>query len=111
MYIRHAFFKGEIISGMEENFHGHWRQNLVSLWSSFPNLLELHVMREVESDEDNNPFPLGISMKFSSIDHMEQALKSEVRYKSKETSKKLFEMFDGVVFHTVFAVDQFEPIN
>ena len=111
MFIRCAFFKGKIISGMEEGFHAHWRENLVPLWSAFPHLIELRVLREVESDDPESPFPLVMAMKFQSRDHIQEALNSPTRWKSKETSKKLFEMFDGGVIHTVFAADQFDPIS
>ena len=50
-------------------------------------------------------------MKFESRDHIQEALNSPTRWESKEASKKLFEMFDGGVIHTVFAADQFDPIS
>ncbi len=109
MFIRCAFFKGKIKPGMEEAFHAHWQENLVPLWSAFPKLLELRVLREVESDDPDSPFPLTMAMKFASRADIDEALASPTRWASKETSKKLFEMFDGHVIHTVFAADQFDP--
>ena len=94
---------------MEEEFHSYWRQNLVPLWSALPHVLELTVLREVESDDPESPFPLVMAMKFASRDNIEEALASPARWASKEASKKLFEMFDGDVIHTVFAADQFDP--
>ena len=111
MFIRCAFFKGKILQGEEQKFHTHWRNNLVPLWSAFPNLTELSVMREVESDDVNNAFPLVMSMKFKTRDNIKEALASPVRWESKETSKKLFEMFDGGVIHTVFDASQFAPAS
>lgn len=111
MFVRCAFFKGHIKAGMEDAFHAHWRENLVPLWSAFPNLLELRVMREVESDDPESPFPLVMAMKFENRDHIAEALASPTRWESKEVSKKLFEMFDGHVIHTVFAADQFDPMS
>ena len=111
MFVRCAFFKGEIIPGSEESFHAHWQENLVPLWSAFPNLIELRVLREVDSDDPSNPFPLVMAMKFSTREDIKKALASAVRWKSKETSKKLFEMFDGHVIHTVFEVSQFDPLS
>ena len=109
MFIRCAFFKGTIISGNEEAFHDHWEKNLVPLWNSFPKLLELRVMREVESDDAKNPFPLVMVMKFASREDITEALESSVRRESKKISKKLLEMFNGHVIHTVFATNQFDP--
>lgn len=109
MFIRCAFFKGKILAGMEDAFHAHWQDNLVPLWSAFPKLLELRVLREVESDDPDSPFPLTMAMKFATTEDIKEALASPTRWESKETSKKLFEMFDGHVIHTVFAADQFDP--
>ena len=109
MFVRCAFFKGKIKPGMEEAFHAHWREYLVPLWSAFPHLLELRVLCGVESDDAESPFPLVMAMKFASRVHIAEALDSPTRWASKETSKKLFEMFDGHVIHTVFAADQFFP--
>ena len=110
MFIRCAFFKGTITQGKDTEFHAHWQNNLVPLWSTFPNLLELRVICEVESDDPRNPFPLVMAMKFASREDIKEALNSPARWESKEVSKKLFEMFDGSVIHTVFNAVQFDPI-
>ena len=53
-------------------------------------------------------FPLVIKADVQgSVEAITQALASEVRYTSREVSKGLLEMFDGSVFHTVFAAEQF----
>ena len=110
MFVRCAFFKGKIIEGKESEFHKHWQENLVPLWSAFPNLLELRVMREVESDDPENPFPLVMAMKFASREDIKEALESSTRWESKEVSKKLFEIFNGGVIHTIFKTEQFDPV-
>ena len=111
MFIRCAFFKGKIKDGMDDVFHSHWRENLVPLWSSFPNLIELRVLREVESDDPESPFPLVMTMKFACREDIETALASPTRWQSKEVSKRLLELFDGHVIHTVFSADQFDPFS
>ena len=110
MLIRCAFFKGTILQEYEESFHTHWQENLVPLWSAFPHLIELRVMREVESDNSENPFPLVMAMKFNSKEDIKEALNSPTRWKSKEVSKKLLGMLNGSVIHTVFDTKQFSPI-
>ena len=81
---------------------------MVPLWSAFPNLLELRVLRDIESDCADSRFPLVMAMRFESRNHIEEALASSTRSDSKETSKKLFELFEGSVIHTVFPADQFD---
>ena len=110
MFIRCAFFKGKIKLGMEDAFHAYWRENLVPLWSAFPQLLELRVLNEVESDDIENPFPLVLVMKFATRNDIKEALASSTRWTSKETSKGLLDMFDGDVIHTFFASDQFDQV-
>ncbi|SIO14015.1 hypothetical protein [Vannielia litorea] len=107
MFIRCAFFKGLIKQGKEEEFHAYWRENLVPLWSAFPHLLELRVMRDVESDDEESRFPLVMAMRFAERAHIAEALASPTRWESKEVSKPLIEMLEGHVIHTVFETDQF----
>ena len=68
-------------------------------------------MTEVESDDQDNCFPLVMAMKFSSHEHIKEALESSTRWKSKQESKTLFELFNGIVFHTVFDSCQFDPFS
>ena len=93
----------------KKNFYTYWRDDLAPLWSLFPNSLELRVLRDIESDCADSSFPLVMAMRFESRNHIEEALASPTRWDSKETSKKLFEMFEGPVIHTVFRADQFVP--
>ena len=93
----------------KKNFHTYWRDNLTPLWRVFPNLLELRVLRDIESDCADSRFPLVIAMRFESRNHKEEAFASPTCSQSKETSKKLFEMFERSVIHTVFPADQFDP--
>lgn len=111
MFIRNAFFKGAIKPGMEAAFHAHWRENVLPHWRAFPHLVELKVLRDVESDDDTSRFPLVMSMKFAERGHIAEALASDVRWASKAASKPLIEMLDGYVIHTVFEVDEFSPLG
>ena len=107
MFIRCAFFKGSIKPGMEEAFHAHWRDNVLQHWRAFPHLLDLKVLRDVESDDEDSRFPLVMMMKFAEREHIAEALASDTRWASKAASKPLIDMLDGHVIHTVFAADEF----
>ena len=74
MFVRCAYFKGAIKPGMEETFHAHWREHVLPHWRAFPHLLELRVMRDVESDDDTSRFPLVMAMKFAERAHIAEAL-------------------------------------
>ena len=103
------FSKERLSQEWKKNFHTYWRDNLTPLWRVFPNLLELRVLRDIESDCADSRFPLVIAMRFESRNHKEEAFASPTCSQSKETSKKLFEMFERSVIHTVFPADQFDP--
>ncbi|MGB3280471.1 MAG: hypothetical protein WBA92_14885 [Pseudorhodobacter sp.] len=111
MIIRCAFFKGNIKPGMEAAFHAHWRDNVAQHWRAFPHLLELRVLRDVESDDEESRFPLVMAMKFAERAHIAEALASDARWASKAASKPLIDMLDGHVIHTVFEADQFDPLG
>lgn len=107
MFIRCAFFRGKIKEGCKADFDSHIQAELVALWTRFPKVREVRVLRQVESDIDDTHFEMVLAMRFDTQDDIAAALNSETRYASREASKRLFELFDGDVFHTVFSADQF----
>lgn len=107
MFIRCAFFRGNIKPDCREAFDSHVQEQLVALWTRFPLVQEVRVLREVESDSDDTHLEMILAMRFPSREAIAEALDSATRYKSRETSKRLFELFDGDVFHTVFSAEQF----
>lgn len=107
MFIRCAFFRGQIKDGCKADFDGHIQAELVALWTRFPKVREVRVLRQVESDTQDPHFEMMLAMRFDTRDDIAEALDSETRYASRRASQRLFELFDGDVFHTVFAADQF----
>jgi hypothetical protein len=107
MFIRCAFFQGQVKPGFEQAFNDYIRKELVPLWTRFPGAQEVRVLRQVESDVDNPHFGMVLSVRYPSREAIAIALASEVRLKSREVSKDLIAMFDGTVFHTVFSADEF----
>lgn len=116
MFIRCAFFRGHVKPGKQADFDAHIRAELHALWTRFPGVEEVRLLREVESDRPDIHLELVIAMKFPSREAIADALESDIRHASKAASLALFDMFDGDVFHTVFAADQLplpagEPID
>jgi antibiotic biosynthesis monooxygenase (ABM) superfamily enzyme len=107
MFIRCAFFRGQVKAGMEEAFDRHVHEKLVPLWTRFPGALEVRVLRQLESDVTDPELAMVLSIRYASREDIARALESPVRYESRELSKTLFEMFDGTVFHTVFSAEEF----
>lgn len=105
MFVRCAFFQGHVKPGLQAAFDAHIETHLKHLWAAFPHALEARLLREVESDRPDTHFALVIMLRFPSREAITEALASDVRYASREASKPLFDMFDGHVFHTVFAAE------
>lgn len=107
MFIRCAFFRGHVKPGRQAEFDAHVREHLVALWTRFPNVQEVRVLREVESDNPDTHLEMVLAMRFPSREAIAEALASATRHESREKSQRLFELFDGDVVHTVFSADQF----
>lgn len=107
MFIRCAFFQGQVKAGMEATFDRYIREKLVPLWTRFPGAQEVRVLRQVESDVDSPHFGMVLSVRYPNRASIEIALASAVRLESKEVSKDLIAMFDGQVFHSVFSADDY----
>ena len=107
MFIRCAFFQGQVKPGMEDAFKRYIREQLVPLWTRFPGAQEVRVLRQIESDTSDPHFGMVLSVRYPTRESIEVALASEVRMKSREVSKDLIAMFDGTVFHTIFSADEY----
>ena len=107
MYIRCAFFRGQVKPGLEAEFNRYIREQLVPLWTRFPGAQEVRVLRQLESDVDYPRLEMVLSVRYPSRESIDLALASEVRLKSREVSKDLIAMFDGTVFHTIFSADEY----
>ena len=109
MFIRCAFFRGQVKPGFEKAFDLYIREQLVPLWTRFPGAQEVRVLRQLESDVSDPSLAMVLSVRFPSRESIDMALASEVRHRSREVSKGLIEMFDGTVFHTIFSADGYAP--
>lgn len=107
MFIRCAFFQGQVKPGLEDAFNQYIREELVPLWTRFPGAQEVRVLRQVESDVEKPHFCMVLSVRYPTRESIEIALASEVRLQSREVSKALIDMFDGSVFHTLFSADEY----
>jgi hypothetical protein len=105
MFVRCAFFQGHVKPGLQAEFDAHVTAHLHALWTRFPHVQEVRLLREVESDDPDTHFALIIMLRFPSRAAIAEALASDVRHASRAASKPLFDMFDGHVFHTVFAAE------
>jgi hypothetical protein len=104
MYIRCAFFEGRVKPGCDHAFGSFVKDRLVPLWSQFPGATEVRVLRQTDSDTTDPPYAMVLAITYPDMAAIEEAMKSDVRMKSREVTGELVKMFDGRIFHTVFDV-------
>lgn len=105
MYIRYAFFEGHVKPGKDAEFTSFVRDRLVPLWTTFPGAREVRVLRQTDSDTEQPHYAMVLAIRYPDLAAIELAMKSGVRQKSREETQDLVKLFDGRIFHTVFAVD------
>jgi hypothetical protein len=108
MFIRCAFFHGRARPGHEAAFTAYVREQLVPLWTQFPGAEEVRVLRQLECDAADPHLEMVLAIRYPSREAIERALASEVRARSREVTQGLLALFEGRIFHTVFAAEQFE---
>ncbi|MEO6015423.1 MAG: hypothetical protein ABIQ30_17785 [Devosia sp.] len=99
MIIRYALFEGIIHAGREAEFQTFVHENLVPLWTQFPNALDVRVTFGVQRDDGAPPLAMILATRYPDLAAVEEALKSPVRFKSREVTGELLKMFDGRVHH------------
>lgn len=109
MFIRCAFFQGRVKPGQEQAFRDYVLQRLVPLWVQFPGAEEVRVLQQLDADVAEPHYAMVLAIRYPSRDAIDRALASDVRATSRDATQGLLQMFDGTVFHTVFAADQFAP--
>lgn len=103
MFIRCAFFEGRVKPGCEDDFARFVKDRLVPLWTKFPGAEEVRVLRQQDSDTAEPHYAMVLAIKYPSLAAIDEALKSGVRNQSRAETAELVKMFDGRIFHTVFA--------
>ena len=102
MFIRCAFFEGEVHDGCERKFADFVRDRLVPLWTKFPGAVEVRVLRQKDSDTPSPHYAMVLAIKYPTLAAIEEAMKSDMRAKSREETGELVKMFEGRIFHAVF---------
>ncbi len=102
MFIRCAFFEGKVKPGREEAFATFVKERLVPLWTQFPGAEHVRVLRQRDSDTEQPHYAMVLAIQYPSQAAIDEALKSEVRAKSRAETAELVKMFEGRIFHTVF---------
>lgn len=109
MIIRYALFEGEIHPGREEEFRAFVRERLVPLWTKFPGAEEVRVLDGMERDDGAPVYAMALAIRYPDMDAVNAALRSDVRFESREVTGELLRLFTGEVHHHVFAANEYPP--
>jgi hypothetical protein len=102
MYIRCAFFEGNVKPGCDAAFDRFVTERLVPLWTRFPGASEVRVLRQQDSDTAEPHYAMVLAIKYPSRAAIAEAMASDVRAQSRLETGELVKMFEGRIFHTVF---------
>ncbi|WP_064685132.1 hypothetical protein [Rhizobium bangladeshense] len=109
MIIRYALFEGEIHPGREEEFRAFVRERLVPLWTKFPGAEEIRILDGMERDEGAPVYAMALAIRYPDMDAVSAALRSDVRFESREVTGELLKLFTGKVHHHVFQANEYPP--
>ncbi|MBZ5761271.1 hypothetical protein LAV84_17735 [Rhizobium sp. VS19-DR104.2] len=109
MIVRYALFEGEIHAGKEAEFRAFVKEKLVPLWTQFPGAKEVRVLDGFDRDEGAPVYAMALAVRYPDMDAVDAALRSDVRFQSREVSGELLKMFTGRVHHHLFTANDYAP--
>ncbi len=107
MIVRYALFEGTIHEGREAEFRRFVRDRLVPLWTKFPGATEVRVMDGLERDDGAPVYAMALSISYTDMAAVGEALKAPVRFESREVTGELLKMFTGKVHHHIFSSNKY----
>jgi hypothetical protein len=107
MIIRYALFEGTIHDGKEDEFRAYVKEKLVPLWTKFPGAEEVRILDGVSRDDGAPEYAMALAIRYPDLEAVDAALKSDVRFQSRDVTGGLLEMFTGRVHHHVFSANEY----
>ena len=109
MIIRYALFEGKIHEGREAEFRAFVKDRLVPLWTRFPGAQEVRVLDGLDRDEGAPEYAMALAIRYPDMNAVGTALKSDVRFQSRDVTGELLKLFTGRVHHHVFEANEYAP--
>jgi hypothetical protein len=107
--IRYALFEGKIHEGREAEFRAFVKEKLVPLWTQFPGAEEVRVLDGLDRDDGAPEYAMALAIRYPDMAAVEGALKSDVRFQSRDVTGELLKLFTGRVHHHVFDANEYPP--
>ncbi|BCH35185.1 hypothetical protein MesoLjLc_71150 [Mesorhizobium sp. L-8-10] len=109
MIIRYALFEGQILQGREAEFRQFVKEKLVPLWTRFPGAEEIRVLDGTQRDEGAPEYAMALAIRYPDRDACDRALRSDVRFQSRDVTAELMKLFTGRIHHHVFEANEYAP--
>ncbi len=102
MYVRCAYFEGDVAPADREAFDACIDREVVPLMAQFPNVRDIRVLRGREFEDDAPHHYLVLEHTYDSPEHLEEALASDLRVAVWERLSEVMPLFKGRVVHVNF---------
>jgi hypothetical protein len=101
MLTRVAIFEGAIESGGADAFFAAVRERLEPIWRSFPQVVQVRVLRTCQADPGAIPIVMVLEMDFPDLHAMQAALDSNIKDRAHAATLEVLKPFNGRFFHFV----------
>jgi hypothetical protein len=101
MLTRVAIYEGTIDAAAAEAFFDDVRQRLEPIWRSFPNVLDVRVLRVTRPDPDAEPTVMILEMDYSSMQALEESLNSDIKTRAHALTLEVLKPFAGRFYHLI----------
>lgn len=104
MITKCAFFHGTIKAGQEAAMRAYVEAELAPLWREFKPSENVKILFNVEGDQNGPDIPLALIVTYKDQASLDQAMKTDARYKARDMLPAFYEkFFDEVqLLHYVF---------
>jgi hypothetical protein len=99
MFIRFAYFEGQVDNRDQKLFDNVVVNEMLPLIKSFPEIRDVKVLKNVWVEENAPPIYMCLQLTFDSKEDMEIALQSKQRAASKAKAEEIVPLLNGRVYH------------
>ena len=104
MYVRCAYFEGDVDPADRERFDGFMDAEIMPRLAKMPRVRAVRLLRGREFEDDGPRFYQTIEQDYDSLEDIRNALASEVRAELRERLLEILPLFKGRLSHTNHAV-------
>jgi hypothetical protein len=103
MYLRCAYFEGDVPACHRERFDAILNEKIASKMLTFPGIRHLRMLRGLEYESPERPIYLVIEHGYDSPEAIQTAITSAARASMQSALDELMPLFEGRVYHVNYA--------